>query len=180
MPASPTGNAFRIYAELSGNFNLGAIGSMQTGVAIANPSSTAITVNFELNSLTGASTGLTGIVTIPGNGQVAMFLGQIQGLSALASPFQGVLRVSTASSSGMSMVGLRGRYNERGDFLVTTIPVTNEASPAATSELIFPQIVDQGGYSTQFILFSGVAGQSTTGTLRFFGQDGQPLTLTVR
>ena len=77
------------------------------------------------------------------------------------------------------MVSLRVRYNERSDLLVTTIPASNEAAPSTTADLFFPQIVDGGGYTTQFILFSGVAGQRTTGMVAFFGQNGQPLNLTV-
>ena len=50
-----------------------------------------------------------------GNGcQVALFLNQVQGFESLVLSFQGVLRVSTGSSSGISVVALRGRYNERG------------------------------------------------------------------
>ena len=63
---------------------------------------------------------------------------------------------------------------------MTTIPATNEASASSSADLIFPQIVDGGGYTTQFALFSGIFGQISNGTLRFFGQDGQALDLTVR
>jgi hypothetical protein len=74
----------------------------------------------------------------------------------------------------------RARYNENATFLITTTPVSNEASSASAAELDFPQIVDGGGYATQFVLFSGITDQNTTGNLSFFGQDGQPLNLTVR
>jgi len=40
-------------------------------------------------------------------------------------------------------------------------------------------LADGGGCTTQFILFSGTAGQSSSGTLRFFDQSGQSSTLTV-
>jgi len=46
-----------------------------------------------------------------------------------------------------------------------------------TSEMDFPHLVDGGGYTTQFILFSGASGQATTGTLGFFDESGQPLNL---
>jgi hypothetical protein len=79
----------------------------------------------------------------------------------------------------VAVVSLRTRYNERGEFLITTTPATNEGSPSSSAELVFPHIVDGGGYATQFALFSGISGQATTGTLRFFGQDGQALNLTI-
>jgi hypothetical protein len=85
-----------------------------------------------------------------------------------------------ASSNTLAFASFRSRYNERGDFLITTTASTNEASASTTAELIFPHIVDRGGYTTQFVLFSGISGQATTGTLRFFAQDGQPLNLTLR
>jgi len=51
----------------------------------------------------------------------------------------------------------------------------DETAPTHTEELLFPHIVDGQGWTTQFVLFSGVAGQSTSGTLRFFSTDGVPL-----
>jgi hypothetical protein len=38
-----------------------------------------------------------------------------------------------------------------------------------------PQLVDGGGYTTEFILFSGSAGQTFSGTLQFFTQSGAAL-----
>ena len=48
-------------------------------------------------------------------------------------------------------VGLRGRYNEREDFLVTTTMPSAESAPSS-AELYFPHFVDSGGYTTQFVL----------------------------
>src|SRR5262249_3666286 len=123
VPAVPAATTFRLYSEASGAFSHSAIGWTQTGLALANTSLTAATVNLELFKLDGSSTGLTGSISVPGNGQVATFLNQVPGLVALTTPFQGELRVS--GSSSVSIVGLRGRYNERGDFLMTTTPPVN-------------------------------------------------------
>ena len=49
-----------------------------------------------------------------------------------------------------------------------------------TAELIFPQLVDTGGWTTQFILFSGVAGQSSSGSMTFVSPSGEGLGLVVR
>ena len=35
-----------------------------------------------------------------------------------------------------------------------------------------------GGYVTEFVIFRGSAGQTGSGLLRFFSQDGQPMNLT--
>lgn len=168
------GSAFRMYAEETAT---GGIGAIQTGLAIANLDSSAATVNLELTDLTGASTGQVGTVTVPGNGQVAKFLHEL--FPGLSFPFKGVLRITGGGAAGLSVVGLRGRYNERGDFLITTTPPTNEATAASAAELLFPHLVNGGGYTTQFILFSGTAGQASNGNLKFFKQDGTALNLTV-
>jgi hypothetical protein len=77
------------------------------------------------------------------------------------------------------VVGLRGRYNERGDFLITTTPPATESTSPSTSVSLFPHIVDGGGYTTQFILFDGAATGSMSGDVRFIGQDGNPLGLNL-
>src|SRR5439155_2754964 len=112
-----TSAAFRLYAEATGNFNDGEAGSVQTGIAVTNASANTATVVLELQDSIGGSRR-TGVVSVPANGQAAVFLNQIDGLSS-AAPLQGLLRVS--SSASISVVGLRGRYNERNDFLITTI-----------------------------------------------------------
>ena len=166
--------AFRTFVEVTSNTS--QAGALQSAIAITNTSSTTATVNFELTSMTGASTGLTASLVVPASGHASRFVHEL--FPALGLPFRGILRVS--SSSAVVPVSLRTRYNERGDFLITTTPAANEASASTTSELIFPHIVDRGGYTTQFILFSGAAGQTSTGTLRFFAQNGQALNVNVR
>lgn len=172
VPAAPVGSAFRLYVE--------ATSATMSGIAIANASPTPAAVTFELTRLDGSSTGLTGTATVPGNGQVAQFLNQIAGFWSLPMPFQGILRASTGSGSRIAVTGLRGRNNERGDFLITTIPVVDEAAAPSSAEVFFPHLVDGEGYTTQFILFSGTANQALSGTLQFFRQSGQALDLTVR
>jgi hypothetical protein len=115
-------------------------------------------------------------VTIPGNGQVAKFLNEV--FPGLPFPFKGILRVGGAAT-GLSVVGLRTRTNERGDFMITTTPPTDENNLRSPTELLFPNVANGGGYTTQFILFSGMAGQSSRGNLRLLKQDGSPFNLMV-
>ena len=173
VPASPAGSAFRLYVEASGEN--GAVNSIQTGMAIANASAAPANVNFELLTLNGVPTGLVGTTSIPESGHVAMFLNQIPGFSNVPIPFQGVLRVSTNAASPVSVTGLRGRYNERGDFLITTTPPINE-STSLPAELFVSHLVDAGGYVTQFILLNG-SSTASSGVLRLSSQTGQPLAL---
>src|SRR5439155_9805501 len=168
VPVSIAGNAFRLYVEASD--------TTQSGIAIMNTSTTSASVRLELMDLSGASLAGT-TITLAGNAQLAGFLTEIPGLQSLSLPIQGSLRITSASP--IAVLGLRGRTNERGDYLVTTTPPVAEGTPPS-QELFFPHFADSGGYTTQFILFNGVVGQSANGTIRFFSQSGQPLGLQLR
>ncbi len=173
VSALPSGTGWRVYAQVS-ETALSEPGAVSTGLAIANNSDEAITVQLELTTLDGEAVGVTGSVEIPGNGQIARFLTEIDGLETLPRPFQGVLRISTASSpfdpDKISITGLRGRTNERGDFLITTTPAENETTPPLTEETLFPHFVDDGGYTTEFILYSRTPANTPAGTLSFWPQ----------
>jgi hypothetical protein len=163
VPAASPGSAFRVFVESSGNFDQGASGSMRTGLAIANTSPQATTVVVEVKNLDG-NTGLIGTLSIPGNGQTSLFLNQIPGIKGLLTPFRGMLELT--SFAPVTIVGLRARYNERNDLLITTTPPGDEAVPPPASGLYFPHFADAGGYSTQFVLFSAQPGQRPSGTLQ--------------
>ena len=169
------GSAFRMYVESSGV--TGTAGNIESGLAIANTSNAAATVTLELTNLDGSTTGLPSSIsrTLPGAGQIVGSLGSF--FSSLPNPFRGVLRVS--ASSAISVIGIRSRYNELGGYLMTTTPPTNEGSAASSTELLFPHIVNGSGFTTEFIIFSGAAGQSPSGNLRFFANDGAPLILSL-
>jgi hypothetical protein len=178
-----SGAAFRLYVESAGAS--GQAGNIQTGIAVANTSASAASVTFEITDLNGSavSGGAPITVPLPASGQIAQFLGQL--FPSLASPFKGVLRITTGDA-GISVVGLRARYNERQpqpDFLITTTPPSNENGQPATDELLFPHLVNggsvNGSYTTQFILFSGTAGQTSSGNLHFYKTDGSSFSLNV-
>ncbi len=172
VPALPKGSAFRVYVEASGM--PGQAGSIRTGLAIANAEATANTVTLEVTHLDGSPAAPSATLTLPPSGQIARFLDEI---SALPENFSGVLRVT--STGDVAIVGLRLRVNEKGEIKMTTTPPSNETGPTTAADVFFPHIVDSGGWSTQFILFSGTAGQASSGTLRFIDAFGQPLDLTI-
>jgi len=172
-----SGTAFRMYAESSGIPS--ERDNIQTGIAVTNNGSSAISITFELFNSDGSTSGLPTPVTttLQPLGHVTNFLANIFAGQSFPNPFRGVLRISTPSPSGVSVAGLRTHYNELLDFLITTIPAMSESAPLSSSLRFFPQWADGGGYTTKFILFSGAPGQSGTGTLTFFSQSGQPLSL---
>jgi hypothetical protein len=165
--------AFRTYVEFAGT--PGAIGSVLPGLALASTTGQSAAVELELTRFDGTSTGLKTSVAIPATGQVAKFLNEL--FPTLTGPFQGMLRAT--SSSTFTMIGLRARYNERGDFLITTVPPVDETQPATSTESIFPHFADSGGYTTQFILY-GAGGQPSAGSLRSVTPGGQLLNLQFR
>jgi len=136
-----------------------------------------VTATFELLTLSGAPVGATTTRTIPASGQIVGYLNDF--FPNAPQPFQGVLRVST-SSAPISVVALRQRYNERGDYLITTTPPSIENRSPVAAVRSFPHIVNGAGYTTQFILFSGTAGQTTNGNMKFYRKNGLALGLTLR
>lgn len=168
LAAAPVGTAYRIYAE-------GGV-SIRTGIAIANTSSNPANITMELYELDGSPMGVASPFTVPAQGQRALFINEIAGFGTVRPAFQGVLRLT--STSPVSLTGIRGQPNERGDFLIAALPPVNEdAVPSAG--LYFPHIVDSGGYSMQFILLGG-AGSAGSGSIGFFSQSGEVWNLGLR
>jgi hypothetical protein len=114
---------------------------MQSGVAFANTLTAPAKVMFEATTLTGAVTGVSGSFQIPAEEQLAVFLNQVPGFQSLPPQFRGILRISTTAGGAIAVTGLRGRYNERGDFLITTTPAMSETAPGTNVETIFPHLV---------------------------------------
>jgi len=174
VPIDKAGSSFRVYAESSGI--PGAIGSFQTGVALANTTAYPVVANFELKPLDATGTPLTGSVTIPAGGQIARFLKEL--IPNTPDTFKGVLAVRTTGSVGA--IGLRLTTNARGDYLVTTIPVATETEQTTTEPQIFPHVVAGGGYTTEIIIMSRQSVQAGAGELTFSGKGGSPLSIMPR
>ena len=168
VPALPAGSAFRVYVESSGTSE--PIGSIRTGLAITNAADTANMVTLEVTDLDGTLAAPPGTLTIPPSGQVSRFIDEF--FDSLPPHFSGVLRVT--STAEVAIVGLRLRYNNRGELKMTTTPPSDETGPSTMADRFFPHIVDSAGWSTQFILFSGTAGQASSGTLSFIDTAGEP------
>jgi len=148
--ALPTTSA-RVYVDKSSGHD--------TGVAIANPGGAASNVvlrAFQNNGSTAAGNG-PATLNLLANSQRAGFAGEF--IDGLPGGFTGVLEIT--SSTPFVALTLRSLINTRGDFLLTTFPIADAMRPAP-APLVFPQIADGGGYTTQFI-FVNAAGSSTVG-----------------
>ena len=169
--ALPKGSAFRVYVEASGIPS--QPGSIRSGLAITNTAATATTVTLEVTRLDGSLEVPPETLELPPSGQVASFVDEI--FTTLPDNFSGVLRVT--STGDVAVVGLRLRINENRELKMTTTSPSNEMDPSTSEDRFFAHLADSGGWSTQFILFSGTAGQASSGTLSFIDASGQPLDL---
>ncbi len=168
VPALPAGSAFRVYVESSGTPQ--QAGSIRTGVAITNAADAVNTVTLEVTGLDGTLAAPPDTLTLPPSGQVSSYIDEF--FDSLPADFSGVLRVT--STAEVAIVGLRLRYNRRGELKMTTTPPSDETRASTMADRYFPHIVDSRGWSTQFILFSGTAGEASSGTLSFIDTAGEP------
>ncbi len=162
IPATVSTTHARIYVDLSGGHN--------TGLAVANPANTnaSITITaFQSDGVTGIGTS-QGPLQLSANGHSAHFANEF--IAGLPAEFTGVLDI--VSPTPFAALTLRSLNNERNDFLMATFPVA-DMTRNAPSPIVFPQIVDGGGFVTQFILIG--AGGASSVTLNYYGEDGKPL-----
>jgi hypothetical protein len=169
VPALPPAKASRMYIESSGIF--GQLGSIQSGMTISNPAET-VNVQLSVMNLDGTPTGLSTSMDLAAGAQIAKLGNEL--FPQLPSSFRGILRVNAPSP--LVVVDFRGKYNERGDLLVTATPPYDESS-APLPEVYFPHFISGEGYSTQLILVS--TGSAQTGSLQLVAQDGSVLPGTI-
>jgi glucose/arabinose dehydrogenase len=168
IPGKTAAGAFRAYVETSA--------AIQPAVAVANLAAAPAAVRFELTNLDGSVTGFSGLVTLPANGQSALFLNDIPGLQPVGPSFKGLLRIVSDSPS-ISAAVLRTRTNERGEFLFTEMQTFDETAVTSSSELLFPHLAEGFGFSMRFALFAPNTGITSSGTIFFFDKTGQPLAM---
>ena len=171
------GQVMSVFVESEGN--LGAPGSIQSGIAVTNSGLVEPTyLHFELYQPDGTLVGMSKDISIPAHWQSAMFLSEIPGLPPIPSSFEGTLRVVSSanrfSTSGVSVTGLRARFSERDEFLSTATPPISEVFFTTSPELLFPHLAVGGDYSAEFVLFSD---DGASGTVNFFDQKGNQLSL---
>jgi uncharacterized repeat protein (TIGR01451 family) len=165
-----SGTALRTYVESS--FSATGDFTMDTFVAIANATANAGQVTIAITDLAGNTALQPFQANLPANGQFGF---QLHDIFNPLPDLKGVLRIT--STTTVTATAFRLHQNERGDLLLASMPVVNENATAPTTPLIIPSFGDGGGYTAEFVVFSGYANQSTTGQLQFTGQSGTPLNL---
>jgi hypothetical protein len=162
-----TSRSFRLFAET---------GAVRTGLAVTNANAAAGMLQFTLLDFQGRQVASSSPVPLAARGRVSLFINELPGFENLPADFRGVLRIS--ADTAIAAVGLRGHYNERGDFLIATSPAMAEESILNVSESIFPHIVTGAGYSTEFLVLSNGAGAN--GRIGFISQSGESIALPMQ
>jgi hypothetical protein len=142
-----------------------------TGLALVNTSGGTESITLTAFGMDGQAAAGSGTLTIPANGHIARFVGQlIHG--GLPQGFTGVLGIS--SNSSFAAMTLRSLTNSRGDFLLTTFPIA-DVNSSAPAPLVFPQIAAGGGYRTELVFLS--TGAEVRGTINYLGDGGSPISV---
>src|SRR5204863_9822499 len=142
--------AIRLYTENLPGYETGVLGSARASIALANPGSTAATVRLDLLNFSGALQASTS-VQLPPNGELASLLTGFPGFCSIPQTFQGVLKLTVLSGSGITATAFRDSYSTNGNLLATTTgPLAENAGEPGL--LVFPHIAEGGGYITRFII----------------------------
>jgi Zn-dependent metalloprotease len=182
VPASSPVSIARIFIEYRTGVTAG-IGTIDTytGVAIANPAASQVSVTYTLRDQSG-QTLTTGHGTMPAGTHRAKFIHEFRDLAPdfnLPANFSTAIlygSLEIASTGPLSVLGLRLTTNQRGETLLTSTAVADVSKPASNSPVYFPQLADGGGYTTSIIL-SNTTGATETGTLAIFDNDGNALSV---
>jgi hypothetical protein len=170
LAASAPIRAGRLYVNVDGRVN--------TGLSFVNNESVAAVISFYFTDAKGVDFG-HGSFTLEGKHSISPFVNQPP--FNLRTSMQGTLTFN--SSLPVTVTGIRGLTNERGELLMTTQPVSSLDAPTARTSITFPQFSDGGGWSTQVVLINPTDAP-VTGGIQFFGpaSPGAPvstLTMTV-
>jgi len=141
---------------------------IRSGIAAVNSSPSAVDLTLLLVHASGAVAG-TATLTLAPYSQLSRYIDEIPGLKVPAE-FQGVLTVT--SPVPVSVYGIRGRYNERNDYIFTTLNPSNPSGGRPVGiDGVFPHLIDGGGYRTRIVILDDTAANSAS-TLTFTDQDG--------
>jgi hypothetical protein len=180
VPDAPASAAIRLYAQTGPG--------KRNGFALTNTSNVAQDVQLELLTASGVTFSPTPplpvSIHVGAMSHVAMFLDEIPSLGSGSSTPPGyIMRFSTSSAAGVSVTGLLGTVNERGDFIMTATPAIPEDTAADPAPRYIAHIVDGGGFSTQVVMFSATAQSAVSGfaaTTQYFTPSGSPLIFPIQ
>src|SRR5262245_10813807 len=167
LPLIPAG---RMYVEVNV--------PVDTGVAFANPNDEDAVILFSFTDASGNSYG-QGSFILGANKQLAAFLNE----APFSGPNSMIGTFTFTSTIGVSAIALRGLRNERGEFVMTTLPIADTAASQENSSVVLPHFAAGGGWSTKVVLVNPTD-STITGSIEFRAPGvgasvGSPLVMTV-
>ena len=145
----------------------------ETGVAIASPGNDASTVTFELLDRNGFSIDSVDI-EIPAAGHLALFANE---LFLLPLGFTGLMEIR--SQVPMVPITLKLTTNQRGDSILTTLPVADLMRPSGATSLVIPQVGFGPDFSTRLIFIGTETEGRSRGHIVFTQSNGTELVVPV-
>jgi hypothetical protein len=153
VPASTLTQSGRVFVEVNGPVN--------TGVVVANPNDQNVVVSFYFTDGSGTDFG-HGAFTLAPRNQVASLLN--------AQPFNGRTSMfgtfTFNSSAPVSTLALRRYTNERGESVVSSLPLAPLGTPGAGTRLAVPHFATESWY-TQLVL-TNPTNAAISGATEFF------------
>src|SRR5262249_44459941 len=131
---------------LTGRVYVFANGPVNTGLALANDQNQTALVSFYFTDANGVDVG-HGLFALEAKHNIAAFVNQPP--FNLPVSMEGSLTFS--SSIPVAVTALRGFSNERGEFLMTTLPISSIHAEGAQSFTVLPQFTEGNGWSTQIV-----------------------------
>src|SRR5262249_29200784 len=117
-----------------------------TGLAIANNQGQPAVISFYFTNPSGVDFG-HGTFTLEAKHTIATFVNQAP--VNLSSFTEGTLTFT--SSVAVAVTALQSLTNERGEFLMTTLPV-GPVGTGSNKSIVLAQIVNGGGWSSEVVL----------------------------
>src|SRR5262249_19679523 len=145
--------------------------NLRTGIAILNPQAQPVLVTLQPTDGSGNPVGSPVTITVDPYSNKSKFLDEM--IPTLPVGFEGTVLVR--SSSPIFAISLRGTTTING-FLMSTTPVL-DLTQSYSGTYYFPQIVDGGGYTTEFLMMNAA---SANVQLQFFDTTGKPMSLSLR
>jgi hypothetical protein len=155
---------------------------INTGIAAVNSGTATASVTYTLRDASGGTLA-TGHGTMAAGQHINCFINQLKDVASdfnLPANFPTAIQFGTldiASNQPLSVLALRGTFNQKQQYIFTTTPVADLTQSPGSGPLYFAHLADGGGYTTSLILMN-TSTASETGTLAIMDNNGTPLVVT--
>ncbi len=143
-----------------------------TGLALANPTNQAVTLDLTLRDASGTSAG-TGTLDLPAGAQTARFVIDAPLFPDTPAGFVGSLTFVCRESGRVAAITIRQGTNSHSEPVFATLPVADLDQPGGAA-LVLPHVGAGQGLSTQVVLINPT-GSPVSGEIQFQASNGTPL-----